>query len=62
MEGHIARAKANRIQHEQRAFVVQQGLVRKEGDPKGYVLPGPRNPPADAMKLRMDKEWDTYQI
>lgn len=62
MEGHIARAKANRIQHEQRAFVVQQGLVRKEGDPMGYVLPGPRNPPSDALKLRMDKEWDAYQI
>jgi predicted amidohydrolase len=62
MEGHVARAKENRIQHDQLAFVVQQGLVAKEGDALGYVLPAPRNPPADAAKLRMEEEWQTYQI
>lgn len=62
MEGHLTRANQDRIAHGSRAFVVQQGVKRKPGDPEGYVFPASDKPPKDAACVASDEEWTRHVI
>lgn len=58
MDGHVNRAKADRITHGLRAFVVQQGLASKEDDAKGFILLAPQETTKETC---VDKEWNLYE-
>ena len=58
MDGHINRAKTDRITHGLRAFVVQQGLAGKAGDAEGFILLAPQESTKDTC---VDKEWNLFE-
>lgn len=62
MDGHLTRAKDDSTKHGLRAFVVQQGVLRKDGDPSGYVLPALRKVPVSSADTHVSSEWNLYPL